>query len=304
MQLTWISNYSVTRSCTEPVVVGSSSRSTHGRGCPKVHLNMDQVELLRSTGFTWNEVADSMMVSRATLWRRVRESGLTLDSFTDVSDRELDAAVRDFRSRHPHCGQVITHGYLNSVGIHVQRYRVRESIARIDPLGSLLHRRQPVTRRRYSVAGPNSLWHIDGHHSLVRWGFVIHGGIDGFSRLIVYLYCSTNNYAATVTQLFQRACSLFGMPSRVRSDRGGENVGVCEYMIRARGTDRGSHIAGPSTHNQRIERLWRDVFRCVCSTIHGIFHYLKEVGNLDPECSHDIYALQSISTFTAFSVNV
>ena len=68
-----------------------------------------------------------------------------LDSFTDISDRELDAAVRDFRSHHPHCGQVITHGYLNSIGIHVQRYRVRESIARVDPLGSLLHRRQPVT---------------------------------------------------------------------------------------------------------------------------------------------------------------
>jgi hypothetical protein len=134
--------------------------------------------------------------------------------------------VRDFRRHHPHSGQVITLGYLNSIGIHVQRYRIRGSIARVDPLGSLLHRHQPITRRRYSVAGPNSLWHIDGHHSLIRWGLVIHGGIDGFSRLIAYLDCSNNNCASTVTQLFRRACSLFGVPSRVRSDRGGENVGV------------------------------------------------------------------------------
>lgn len=91
----------------------------------------------------------------------------------------------------------------------------------------------------------------DGHHSLIRWGLVVHGGIDGFSRLIVYLYCSSNNCASTVTQLFERACSLFGVPSRARSDRGGENTGVCEYMIRNRGTDRGSHIAGPSTHTIR-----------------------------------------------------
>ena len=110
----------------------------------------------------------------------------------------------------------------------------------------------------------------------------------------MYLYCSNNNCASTVTQLFQRACSLFGVPSRVRSDRGGENVGVCEYMIRTRGTDRGSHIAGPSTHNQRIERLWRDVFRCVCSTFHSLFHHLEEVGDLDPESLCDLYALQSI----------
>ena len=49
-----------------------------------------------------------------------------------------------------------------------------------------------TNRRKYNVPGPNSLWHIDGHHSLVSWGFVIHGGIDGFSRSIVYLKCATN----------------------------------------------------------------------------------------------------------------
>ena len=55
-----------------------------------------------------------------------------------------------------------------------------------------------ITRRVYSVRGPNSLWHIDGLHCLIRWRFVIHGGIDGFSRLIVYLSCATKNSAATV----------------------------------------------------------------------------------------------------------
>ncbi len=39
--------------------------------------------------------------------------------------------------------------------------------------------------------------HINGHHKLINWRFVIHGGIDGFSRSIVYLKCSPNNYAAT-----------------------------------------------------------------------------------------------------------
>ena len=34
---------------------------------------------------------------------------------------------------------------------------------------------------------PNSLWHIDGYHKLIRWRVIIHGGIDGFSRLPVYL---------------------------------------------------------------------------------------------------------------------
>ena len=26
------------------------------------------------------------------------------------------------------------------------------------------------------AAGPNSLWHIDGNHKLIKWHLVIHGG--------------------------------------------------------------------------------------------------------------------------------
>ena len=46
-----------------------------------------------------------------------------------------------------------------------------------------------------------------GHHSLIRWRFVVHGGIDGYSRTIVYLSCATNNTSHTVYKLFQRAVS-------------------------------------------------------------------------------------------------
>ena len=45
----------------------------------------------------------------------------------------------------------------------------------------------------------------DGHHSLIRWGFVVHNCIDGFSRMITFLRCSTNNWADTLMSAFQRA---------------------------------------------------------------------------------------------------
>ena len=41
--------------------------------------------------------------------------------------------------------------------------------------------------RCYHVCMPNSLWHIDGHHKLIRWRIIVHGGIDGYSRLPMYL---------------------------------------------------------------------------------------------------------------------
>lgn len=48
-----------------------------------------------------------------------------------------------------------------------------------------------------------------------------------------------------------------GIPSRVRSDRGGENVRMRSFMVHTRGPGRGSHIAGSLHYNQCIERLWR-----------------------------------------------
>ena len=69
--------------------------------------------------------------------------------------------------------------------------------------------------------GANALWHIDTHHSLVRWRLVIAGGIDGYSRLITYLHCFDNNQASTVLQcLALRAGSRLGFMHEMRDASG------------------------------------------------------------------------------------
>ena len=83
-------------------------------------------------------------------------------------------------------------------------------------------------------------------------------------------------------------------PVVFRSDKGGENILVCQFMLTIRGTDCGSHIAGSSVHNQRIERLWRDVYRCVCSTYHNLFYLMEATGILDPSDDVDLFLLHSI----------
>ena len=41
--------------------------------------------------------------------------------------------------------------------------------------------------------------------SQCRWRLVIHGGIDGYARILVYLKCNDNNQAETVLNCFLSA---------------------------------------------------------------------------------------------------
>ena len=75
-----------------------------------------------------------------------------------------------------------------------------------------------------------SFRHIDGNHKLNQpYRIVSHGGIDGYSGMIVYLCASTNNRASTVLKYFQSALSCYNLPSRVRSDLGMENRSCSPY---------------------------------------------------------------------------
>lgn len=121
-----------------------------------------------------------------------------------------------------------------------------------------------------------------------------HAGIDGYSRLIVYMKCSTNNRAATVLDEFLKGVQRFGLPSRVRSDYGRENVLVARYMLSNRGEGRNSMITGNSTHNQRIERLWRDLHSCVTKLFYRLFYFLESHGLLDHNDPRCLFALEYV----------
>jgi len=135
---------------------------------------------------------------------------------------------------------------------------------------------------------------IDGHHKLIRWRLVTHAGIDGFSRLVVFMHCSDNNRASTVYEHFLTATTKYGLPSRVRTDQGRENIMVARHMLEHRGLDRGSIITGSSVHNQRIERLWKDMFYSVIGTYYRLFYYMEQDGILDPLNEIHLFAIHFV----------
>ncbi len=103
--------------------------------------------------------------------------------------------------------------------------------------------------------------------------------------------CSTDNTAATVYSKFLNGVQQYGLPSRVRSDFGGENTLVARHMLQHRGLNRNSMITGSSTHNQRIERMWVDMHRSVTRLYYRLFYFLEHQGLLDPLSEQHLYAL-------------
>lgn len=267
----------------------TSADDVQAPGRPRTLVDRQQLEYLRSLSFTWSEISTILGASIKTLQRRAKEWNIL--TFNNITSDDLDAMLREILLEFPGAGEVMLNGHLRSKGVHVQRAKLRDSIHRIRGCQTLHPR---IHRRSYSVPGPNYLWHLDGNHKLIRYKLVIHAAIDGFSRLITFIKCADNNRAETVLDEFIHATQEYGIPSRIRTDLGGENFGVWRYMTHVRGEGRQSYIAGSSVHNARIERLWRDVRTCVVSTFTEIFAALEDNGVLDVDNNTDLFCLHFI----------
>ena len=163
----------------------------------------------------------------------------------------------------------------------MQRIRLRDSIHLVDQEGVRERKKGRLKQRVYKVKGPSHLWLADTNHKLVRWNFIIVGGIDGFSRLPLMLKCTDTNSADTLSTCLLEAVNTYGLPSRVRTDQGLENVKITDYMISRRGVNRGSAITGKSTHKQRIVRLWKDVYQGVLAVYYQLCYFMEDEGFLD-----------------------
>ncbi|KAF5344872.1 hypothetical protein D9758_011570 [Tetrapyrgos nigripes] len=214
-------------------------------------------------------------------------------NLSDISDHDLDQKVLEIHQLFPNFGRRMYDGALMSQEVRVPREQLRASLNRVlGPTANSFGKRQ-IQRTQYWVPGPNSLWHNDGQHGLIRYRIVIHGFIDGASRLVLDVVASDNNRAETVYAVFEgicqinmimkvMCCQVHGYPSRCRGDYGTENVMVAQRMVEVRGPNRGSYIFGKSVHNIRIERLWVEV------TAHVGRHWKQFFLHLEINCGFNV----------------
>ena len=142
-------------------------------GRPRFSISFYQLQYLINCLFSVPQIAHLLGVSVSTIRRRMSEYNLTIaGTYTNITDAELDAVIGEAQREFPGWRNRQMYGFLFSQGIRTQYQRVRESPSCVDSGGTMLRHLQQTQRRKYSVPGPQHLWHTDGNHKLIRSHFI------------------------------------------------------------------------------------------------------------------------------------
>ena len=95
---------------------------------------------------------------------RIHQSSTT--PVSTLPDTDLDRIVAESRQIFPWLGREMLKGRLIAMGYKVPRSRLRASFIRVHGVSGVFGQRR-IHRRKYKVAGANSLWHHDGQHGMV-----------------------------------------------------------------------------------------------------------------------------------------
>lgn len=147
---------------------------TGARGRPSFDIPQETLQYFLSISYSIPCIAQLVGVSQRTITRRLQMFGLSArDTFSQLDDDSLDNMVRGILSNFPNSGYRTVKAHLFAQGERFTELRIRESMRRVDPEGVIFRQlcMRFIDRRRYAVKAPNSMWHIDGYHKLIRYFF-------------------------------------------------------------------------------------------------------------------------------------
>ena len=142
-------------------------------GTKRLVINKERLEYLLQQGFSVVSIAERSLlgrkVHRNTINNAIKKFGIRRKKFSTLGDEEMKEHMMKYKESFPNSGALEMQAHLRSDGIIIQRDRCRRLMRIIDPDGVASRWAQTISRRQYQVPTPNSLWHIDTNHKLIRF---------------------------------------------------------------------------------------------------------------------------------------
>ena len=121
-----------------------------GPGRPRYAILEEHILHLVNSGFTCLQISQMLGVSLRTVRRRMEGFNIRVsDTYSTLSDTELDRLITDIQNDFPNSGYTMMAGHLLARGHRVQQIRIRESMIRIDPDGVASRWFRSIQRRSY-----------------------------------------------------------------------------------------------------------------------------------------------------------
>ena len=243
------------------------------------------------SGFEYKEIISHLEkrhghnISKSTLLRRLRAYGLSRrhQQVTDAIHQQLRTRLEEIINGPGSCGGYRTVWHtLQIEGWEVPRNIVASLLKEMDPEGVEFRKARRLKRRQYNNPGPNYAWHIDGYDKVKPWGFDIHGGIDGFSRKLLWLKVGRSNKSPdNIAYMYLNSIiEVGGCPVELVTDLGTENAIVAAIQSYFRDNP-DAHRYVPSPRNQRIESWWSILSKTRTIWWRNFFSDLEFQGILD-----------------------
>ena len=186
------------------------------------------------------------------------------------------------------------------MGVTTDQETVRLTFKALDPEGVICRSRNRLKRRIYISKGLSYMWHIDGYDKLKRFGFAIHGCMDGYICKIIWLKAlPINNDPRNIADIYIKCISKSTIvPQILRADRGSQNllIGGLQRFFRTEHGDAFSGVRsfryGSSTANQRIEAWWSILRRLRTNWWINYFKDMIDEGSFDSSISYHVEAIR------------
>ena len=136
-------------------------------GRPEINIDIETLAEMTQEGYSAKQIADSFSCSEMTIRTKAKQY-LGVTKFSKFNKNQASEQISQVKKEFPNFGIRMTQAAVQEqYGVCLPHNFVIQELHQQDPVGMATRWARTIRRRRYSVEGPNFLWHMDANHKVI-----------------------------------------------------------------------------------------------------------------------------------------